>query len=166
MTEKTIGKVRGILFGEEATTLTMRRECYNEIVQSYYSTLGFQFASLDEYLENGMIYVFHGDLGNPGEGFPRCRRDWVQDFRENFSPIEAEGTWDIVRDAFHGELLDTKENRERFQSMILKAFPHAEVLEYNSKENAFGSDSMRYKVFIPYTDAEKLLADVLGVSKD
>lgn len=74
-----------------------------------------------------------GELDKPGDN-PH----------EHTSDMKIEEGWDIVKDRFHDELLDTPNNRARLEAILTRDFKNCKVFKYESWKSDSGNWLLRH----------------------
>lgn len=81
---------------------------------------------------------------------------------KHFQPIAVPDTaYDIQRDTYHCELLDTDNNRNRLTRQILETLPNTTIYGFESRKNDYESFSLTMKCQIYYTDIEALKQQII-----
>lgn len=152
--------------GVTAEGVSSKLREYDDVIRLWYGAHGFQYASLKEQSPYNMTYDFNYELQyNQDEGCS-SRKEWAPQFKEAFGLIAHENDptaseYDIYYDTYHAELLDTTKNKELIMKLIADNFPNSIVRGFTSRQNDFGSYSMRFTVSIMYTDIEALVKRII-----
>lgn len=135
---------------------------YDDGIRLWYGAHGFQYASLKQYTPYGIIYEFNDDLQYDPDNGCSSRKEWEKYFFEKFSILATkESAYDIYYDSYHGELLDTDNNKELIHKLLKENFPNHSIHEFHSRKNDFGSFSLRFTVNIPYVDIDNMLKTIV-----
>lgn len=130
---------------------------YDNIVRCFYGALGIRYVSLEQYTQFGVIYKFTPELEYKPDDGSSGEKELSKLFIQRFSLITSEDTeWDIYRDSYHAELLDTDANRKRITDFMDAIFPDNIIYQFSSRRNDFGSYSLYFTVMLTYEDIEKL----------
>ena len=148
------------LLGKEVTAagVSSKLREYDNIVRCFYGALGFRYASLEKYTSFGMLWEFHPELQYSPDDGSSGKKELASLFQDHFAIITDENTdWDIYRDTYHAELLDTDQNKARVLNMTKIYFPNSCISEFKSRRNDFGSYSLKFVANISYEDIETLV---------
>lgn len=81
---------------------------------------------------------------------------------EHTSDMKIEEGWDIVKDRFHDELLDTPNNRARLEAILTRDFKNCKVFKYESWKSDSGNWLIRHaEVYLYDYDAILRICDEL-----
>lgn len=123
-------------------------EYYTEAFCSWYESLGFHYASQEKINGWSIRYEFSEEVYAEA----KSKKSSVEDkslFGENTE-------YDVWRDRFHGDLLDTDNNRKLLSNLFLGNFPNSRIIGYNSRPGDGGKFVLRVQVIIPFSDLTKL----------
>lgn len=135
---------------------------YDNAIRNWYGAHGFQYASLKEYTAYGIIYEFNDELQYEPDNGCSNRKEWTETFTKTYKLIAKDNTiFDIYRDTYHAELLDTDKNKKLITDLITKSFPEAQIREFRSRMNDFNSYSLRFTVYLPYSDIHNMITSVI-----
>lgn len=135
---------------------------YDNAIRNWYGAHGFQYASLKEYTAYGIIYEFNDELQYEPDNGCSNRKEWTETFTKAYELIAKDNTiFDIYRDTYHAELLDTDKNKKLITDLITKSFPEAQIREFRSRMNDFNSYSLRFTVYLPYSDIHNMITSVI-----
>lgn len=144
---------RGREVTAEAVSAALRG--YENDFSAWYEAHGFRYANTS-YTAYGLRADFSSELNH-------TRRDSLTTSKELFKVLEASvpfitesHDWDIYRDHYHSEVLDTDRNRKNFVELFKNSFPDARILSFSSRVNDFDSFSLRCEVNVPYTDIQRM----------
>lgn len=131
-------------------------QLYHDIFRAWYSNEGFRYASI-ETTQWGINATFSSEIHRTNECEYPSNPIYVK-LWSSHKGMEQKITdgWNIFKAQFHGELLDTDNNKVRFQQLIMKDFPNARISGFGSRRNDYGTFSMRPEVNIPYGDISEL----------
>lgn len=135
---------------------------YDDILRCFYGALGFQYVRLDNLNSWNMTVTFTHELQyEPDAGYSR-NKEFSQKCIEHFDIISRENTpFDIYRDSYHAELLDTDNNKQLIQNLILQYFPNARFHSFKGRRNDFESFSSEFTVALPFTDLDNLYHNIM-----
>lgn len=135
---------------------------YDNAIRNWYGAHGFQYARLKEYTAYGIIYEFNDELQYEPDNGCSSRKEWTETFTKAYELIAKDNTvFDIYRDTYHAELLDTDKNKKLITDLITKSFPEAQIREFRSRMNDFDSYSLRFTVYLPYSDIHNMITSVI-----
>lgn len=147
------------MLGKEITAegVTAKLREYDDIVRLFYGSLGFEYASLESYNTNGIVYRFTPNLFDEPDDGTSSLKQYTPNFQKAFNPIIGDNTeYDVYKDTYHSELLDTDKNRKLIQKLMTDTFPDSLIRKWESRLNDFDSYSMSFTIFIPYNDIDNL----------
>lgn len=148
--------------GISPESISAKLRDYDNIIRLWYGALGFQYASLKQYTPYGITYEFNAELQYYPDDGCSGQKEWKNLFFQAFTIITSDDTtWDIWRDTYHAELLDTDKNRQKISALLQENFPNHNIHEFRSRRNDAGSFSMRFTVNIPYTDIEAMAKHII-----
>lgn len=137
-----------------ADTIEAKLRQYADTVSLFYQALGFDYASIEFGLSTAVV-KFH-------ETLEYHVRSWTgnlleKQFQTHYSLITSpDSVYDIERDDYHAELLDTDMNKKFIAKLFQTEFPDSHVMEYHSRPNDFGTFSLDFTVQIPYHDLDTM----------
>lgn len=148
--------------GVPPESVTSKLRTYDDAMRLWYGSHGFDYANLESYSAYGINYRFNGDLSYDKDDGLSSRKERRDSFYSKYPLITAENTvYDIYRDSYHAELLDTDKNKQLIQELLSDNFPNSRILEFHSRHNDFGSFTMNFSVSISYGDIDNLIKNVV-----
>lgn len=127
---------------------------YNDIFSAWYENEGFHYARVTENAY-GLNIELCDEMDYNQDDTIEDKRDEINShiWSKNKNAMQKkESGWDIDEDKYHASILDTDNNRQRMQSLILSDFPKARVNGFQSRRNDNKLFSLRTNLFIPYAD--------------
>lgn len=139
----------------EGLTAALRR--YQDTVRCFYGALGFQYARLDECTAWSVVYTFTSELQYEPDDGTSGMKELSAKFIKQFGLLASPDTvFDIYRDKYHAELLDTDNNKRQIQTLFTDVFPNIQFHKFESRRNDYNSFSLRFTVALSYQDIQNL----------
>lgn len=131
---------------------------YDDIVRLWYGALGMQYASLEKYTDYGIVYDFSHLLHYVAVDGCSGRKQWLDIFKAAFPIVIADqtDTYDIYRDTYQAELLDTDKNRRAIEELFKEYFPSYKIYGFHSRRNDYDSYSLQFEIMLTYNDIDAL----------
>lgn len=128
---------------------------YEDIFRAWYDNEGFRYASISNLSAYGMSAELTADMDfSDSERYDNeiYKKIWTEN-KGTEEKIAA--GWDIYKSQFHGELLDTDNNKKRINELLLKYFPNTRIFKFTGRKNDYGGFSLRTEINITYSDLDK-----------
>ncbi|MDF2880167.1 MAG: hypothetical protein K0R54_724 [Clostridiaceae bacterium] len=135
----------------EAVTGAINR--YENILRAWYESEGWHYASVS-YSAYGIIADLSSDMSMEKEAHLADKEIFKVFKNNNGTKQKTDDGWDIHNAQFKSELLDTDNNKKRFQELLLSDFPNAVIYKFSGRKNDYNGFSLRIEFNIPYTDLE------------
>lgn len=135
---------------------------YDNAFRCFYGACGFHYAHNNRYTAYHIEFNFSEQIEyEQHDGCSSRKDDWGPYFQDRFDLISNKNTkYDLYRDSYHAELLDTDNNRKLIQELFEQIFPNSRIHDFRSKPNDYGSWSLRFTVYADYRDIDKLIKEI------
>lgn len=139
-----------------------RLHLYDDVIELFCGACGFHYARHEKTNYWGSEYTFHEELEyEQSDGHSR-KKEWVDAFCNAYPLLSGEDTrFDLWRDTYHAELLDTDNNRRLMEDFMTEVFPNSSFYEFRSHHNDAKTYSLEFRIHIPLKDIENLLRRVV-----
>lgn len=144
----------------DAKAISAALRYYDSVFTTWYESCGFKYASKEVIYHWGILYELSPEVcAEPstnliGSSFSDLFNRLLEEHPALFG---ADCNWDIQWDRFQGEVLDTDNNRLLFTELLRKYFPGSRIQGFRSRQNDFGSLSLRVEVLVPFEDIAELM---------
>ena len=138
--------------GAEADTDTAmaKLRSLEERFETWYQLSGFHYATLT-YYRNGINADFSDEIEHNRDTGPHIHLG-DKALAVQIAPVVPylfESGYDILKDNFHDNLLDTDKNKQALKDLFLTTFPGSHINGYKSHRNN-DNFALRVEVYIPY----------------
>lgn len=142
--------------GVTAEGVSAKLQMYDKVVSAWYGALGFQYASLERTTPYAMTFEFTPELQYEPDDGCSGKKELAAKFAAMFPLMADNPDFEVYRDKYHAELLDTDTNRAGIRELFKETFPGHIISEFRSYRNDYGSYSLRFTVVLPFEDIEAL----------
>ena len=129
---------------------------FDNIIRCVYGAMGFLNVRLEQHTPYGISYTFLPQVEyGADDGYSGNKKLAAQ--LQTFLPLIAadHSEFDLKRDDYHAELLDTDKNKQLIQTLFTRIFPNIIFRSFQSRKNDCGSFSLGFTVHLSYSDIEK-----------
>jgi hypothetical protein len=128
---------------------------YEDIFRAWFKNEGFHYASIQNLSAYGLIAELTSQMDyvkpSSSNDDEICNKIWKEDVG---TEDKFNNGWNIYKDQYHGELLDTDNNKQLIKELLLENFPNARIYKFSGRKNDHGSFSLCTEVYISYLDLD------------
>lgn len=135
---------------------------YESLLHTFAKALGIDYLRIERFTSFGILCEITPECYETVYENQISRKEHLAWMVKHVQPIASSNTaYDIQRDTYHCELLDTDNNRNRLTRQILETLPNTTIYGFESRKNDYESFSLTMKCQIYYTDIEALKQQII-----